>query len=946
MFGLSAREHAETHLRDSDLPYHALVEASSDVILTISPQASLTSLNPAFAVMTGWSREKWLNQPIHRLVHPDDLSICLDMLARALSAELTPTFELRLLTSSGQYVIGEFSVTPLLDDGEVISVLSIVRDVTRRKRGDEEFQARGRLLEAVAFAAERFLLAKATPHGIEEVLKRLAVGANVDRVAVLQNTYGEDGDVHAAELYSWVDPELVDPEETPSDPHVLSYRAMGFGRWIDVLRAGGVIRGHVRDLPVQERLALESEGFLSLAVVPIFIGPEWWGAITYAQMRSERDWSHSQIRVLKTAAGLFGASMHQARSEEALRESEERYRRLVELSPDAIVVHKKGVIEFANPAALRLMGVERVEDVLGHPMSQFVHPDSLPALGERFDQMEEGLPAPLLAERFVRLDGRPVEVEVASTPFRHEGETAVQMVARDVTDRIRAEEALRTSEERYRLLVERIPAIIYTAEFGENGRWLFVSPQVEVILGFTAEEWTASPDMWFRQLHPDDAPDVLAVEVKSRRSYDPMQCEYRLFAKDGRVVWIRDDWVVTGQATGEPLMQGVMFDITERKAAEEQRRETEAKYRTLVEQIPAVSYVDVYDPDPPGLFRTEYVSPQIETMLGFSPDEFIRDPDLWYSMVHPDDRERSRAADERHFATGEPLTEEYRVVGRDGRELWVLDEAVLVRDQHGGPRYSQGILYDITARKKAEEDLERALSIEREAGERLRALDELKNTFLHAVSHELRTPLSAVLGLALTLEREEVELSGDERKDLVRRLASNARKLDQLLSDLLDLDRLDRGIMEPRRRPTDVAALVRRTVESSDILGTRPVEVDAELVVVSIDGPKVERIVENLLANSARHTPPDSRIWVRVAPEAGGVLICVEDDGPGISEDLRESVFEPFRQGPGAPRHSPGVGIGLSLVARFASLHGGRAWLDERPGGGASFKVFLPGASA
>jgi PAS domain S-box-containing protein len=345
------------------------------------------------------------------------------------------------------------------------------------------------------------------------------------------------------------------------------------------------------------------------------------------------------------------------------------------------------------------------------------------------------------------------------------------------------------------------------------------------------------------------------------------------------------------------------------------------------------------------MYRTEYVSPQIETMLGYSPEEFIASPDLWYSMIHPEDRERAMVADKRHYKTGEPLTEEYRVIGRNGRTVWVLDEAALVRDEQGGPRFSQGILYDITARKKAEEDLERALSIEREAGERLRALDELKNTFLHAVSHELRTPLSAVLGLSLTLEREEVQLPPEERQDLVHRLAANARKLDQLLSDLLDLDRLDRGIMEPRRRPTDVGALVRRTIESSDILGTRPVRVIAQLVVVSVDAPKVERIVENLLANAARHTPPDTTIWVRVAPEHGGVLISVEDDGPGVSDSLKETIFEPFRQGPDAPSHSPGVGIGLSLVSKFAELHGGRAWVDQRPGGGASFKVFLPGAA-
>ena len=167
-----------------------------------------------------------------------------------------------------------------------------------------------------------------------------------------------------------------------------------------------------------------------------------------------------------------------------------------------------------------------------------------------------------------------------------------------------------------------------------------------------------------------------------------------------------------------------------------------------------------------------------------------------------------------------------------------------------------------------------------------------------------------------------------------------------MLSDLLDLDRLDRGIMEPRRRPTDVAALVRRTVESSEVLGTRPVRVEAQLVVAPVDGPKVERIVENLLANAARHTPPGSSVWVRVDPHEGGVLIVVEDDGTGVPEHLRETVFEPFRQGPQTRPHAPGVGIGLSLVARFAELHGGKAWVEDRPGGGASFKVFLPGGPA
>ena len=174
------------------------------------------------------------------------------------------------------------------------------------------------------------------------------------------------------------------------------------------------------------------------------------------------------------------------------------------------------------------------------------------------------------------------------------------------------------------------------------------------------------------------------------------------------------------------------------------------------------------------------------------------------------------------------------------------------------------------------------------------------------------------------------------------RLGSNARKLDRLLKDLLDIDRLNRGIVEPQYRTTDVGALARRTIEHLDQLAGRDIAVEADPVVIAVDPPKVERIIENLVLNAARHTEHDRRIWLRVGPADAGVSIVVEDDGPGVPDELRQAIFEPFRQGPTASPPAPGTGIGLSLVARFTELHEGRVWIEDRPGGGASFHVYLP----
>jgi signal transduction histidine kinase len=244
-----------------------------------------------------------------------------------------------------------------------------------------------------------------------------------------------------------------------------------------------------------------------------------------------------------------------------------------------------------------------------------------------------------------------------------------------------------------------------------------------------------------------------------------------------------------------------------------------------------------------------------------------------------------------------------------------------------------------------EQELKDGLRRELAAADRLRAADDMKDTFLRAVSHDLRTPLTAMLGVAVTLERTRLNLPRDQALDLIGMLVEKTRKLERLLKDLLDLNRLEEGVLEPNRSLTDVRELVHRVVTEVDQLAGWPIDIEAEPIQAFIDGPKVERIVENLLLNTTRHTPPGTRVWVKALARGSDLELIVEDAGPGVPAELAGTIFEAFRRGAGpAPTmaHARGVGIGLSLVARFAALHGGHAWVDERWGGGAAFHVLLP----
>ena len=486
------------------------------------------------------------------------------------------------------------------------------------------------------------------------------------------------------------------------------------------------------------------------------------------------------------------------------------------------------------------------------------------------------------------------------------------------------------TEAQYRALVESLPAVTYVEHPRPGGdEIVYVSPQIEQLLGFTPEEWLADADLWVRLLHPDDRDRVLAAEQHSADTGEPFREEFRYLLTSGREVWVRNEAVPVRDDSGRVISwQGVVLDISEQRAADERVRKAEERFRMLVEQLPAVTYVWAESAPGVGDFATTYISPQVESLLGWPPEEWIGDEnDLWIETIHGDDRERVLAENARTDASGEPFVLEYRKLVPDGRVIWVHEEAQLVRGGPNVPREWQGVMFDITDIKTAEEELQRTVDL------------------LQSTDDERRDLLARVVRAQ---EEERQRIAADIHDDSIQKMTAVGLRLEALRS--LDIGEEGGGLLDRLGESVELAirrlrrlmfelrppALDREGLEAALRQYLHELATETNLVVridVHLDHEPPDeiraiayRIALEALANVRKHARADE-VRVEVGSEDGGVRVRIVDDGVG---------FDPASLG-----HRPGH-IGLSAIRERAELAGGTCLVASEPGNGTTVEFWLP----
>ena len=507
----------------------------------------------------------------------------------------------------------------------------------------------------------------------------------------------------------------------------------------------------------------------------------------------------------------------------------------------------------------------------------------------------------------------------------------------DITERKRAEEALQSSEERFRLATSAVDGIVF--EWNLHTGQVYRSEGLFQLIGVAVEDAAPTNQWWAERVHPDDFAQMSA-NAESMLAVDRYEGEYRVRHADGHWVdvWERGQMFRNEQGTLVRVL-GFTTDISSRKQTEAALSESEARYRVLAEAIPQFVWITTSEG------RNEYVNRQFCDYTGLSLEQLLNLD--WLTIIHPDDRDRACDRWLSSVKSGDFYEIEYRFRRADGEFRWFLGQGIPLKNEQGQVIKWFGTCTDIDSQKQIESERMQLLQdaqVAREAAERA---NHIKDEFLAVLSHELRTPLNPILGWSKILLNKSPDADTLHRG--LQTIERNAQLQTQLIEDLLDVSRILRGKLVLEKVSVNLKRVIEAAIETVHLsaiaknIQIQPHFTTADLYVRGNAG-RLQQIVWNLLSNAVKFTPEGGRVEVHLRQRESQVEIQTIDTGLGISAEFLPNVFERFRQADSTTtRRFGGLGLGLAIVRQLVELHGGTVQADSAgEGQGATFTVRLP----
>jgi PAS domain S-box-containing protein len=863
--------------------YRELFENARDMVFTCGLRGHFTSFNKSATEITGYQASEAIGMKLVEIVAPEDAGKVEGWFERESDQREPSTRELEIIRKDGRRVSLEMSLRPIYSEGLPVGVQAIARDITERRRAAEQLRKTNETLRA---------LIEASPVAIFTV--------DPAGRALAWNPAAE-------EIFGWKEEEVIGrflpivPEDKHEEYRILRERVLN----------GDAFKG------VEVRRCRKDGTLIDVSISTAAI----------------RDADGNVTCIMAVVEDIT----ERKRAEKALRESEERLRLAVDAAAQQIWDWDFERDEIA------WSGFD-FEALLGYPPGTFarrqesfldlVHPEDRESVEQAVNRALAGGPEYDIEFRYVRTNGSICWVTSRGKIVRDANGKPIRMigVARDISQRKQAEEALRESEERLRLAVDATAQTIWDWDLERNGiTWS--GYDLEAHLGLAPGTFGRRQESFLALVHPEDR-EFVERSVNSALAGGPeYDIEFRYVRTDGSICWVTSRGKVVRDTDGKPIrMIGVSRDITERKLAEEALARERTLLRTLIDHLPD----NIFFKDTQSRIVLDNVAHR--RLLGAaSQEEVCGKTD--FDFFSPDLAGRYHADEQAIIASGQPLINlEEPTVDREGNPHWLLTTKVPLRDAQGQIMGIVGINHDITEIKRAEQEMARAKEL-------AEAASRAKSEFLAIMSHEIRTPMNGIIGMTeLALDTELTP----EQRDYLGMVKDSADTLLTLINDILDFSRIEAGKLDleitefdlPDTLDSTLKALAVRAHQKGLELACRvPPDIPSQLLG---DPGRLRQIVLNLVGNAIKFT---ERGEVVASVEADSVLddsvnlhFAVADTGIGIPKEKQQLIFEAFAQADGSTtRRYGGSGLGLAISSRLVEMMGGKIWVESQMGEGSTF---------
>ncbi|GET25170.1 PAS domain S-box protein [Prolixibacter sp. NT017] len=621
----------------------------------------------------------------------------------------------------------------------------------------------------------------------------------------------------------------------------------------------------------------------------------------------------------------------------ALHESEEKYRTLVEGAGDTIVILQDGLIQFANHMISQAFGYGRNE-VLNRNFLEFIAPSERTRLEQYYIARTTGKDVPTNYETVIQhKDGQLITVELTASTLTYNRRPAHMMFVRDITERKEAKLRLENERKQLKTLFETIPDLIWLKD--KEGRFLSCNHEFERLMGVPVEELFGKTDYDF---FPADLATFFREKDKVAIEEDEAQTnlEWVTYADDGHDALFETIKTPMRDSEGNLIgVLGVARNMTDFYRTQEALKESERKLKEA-QTLAQIGHWEL-DIESMHMHFSEAIGKIIELddeILKISFDKFLQ-------LIHPDDRERVKNS----YVFSEPGKKysevTHRLLLKNDKIKHIEQRYITEYNAQGHPVRRHGTLQDITREVLTGLELLRAK-------EKAEESDRLKSIFLANMSHEIRTPMNAIMGFSNLLG--ELEPDDPERDNFIDIIQNSSKRLLQIINDIVDISKIEAGQLRINKTDCEPAKLLEnsyRTFEKSAWVTSNPnldlmleLPEDAAAIRLHTDGIRVQQVIDNLMSNALKFTQDGSVTigFVQKQTEDGNFIeFYVKDTGLGISSEKAEIIFERFRQ-IDEDKHHEGAGLGLSISKGIVELLGGSIWFTSQPNIGTTFSFTVP----